>query len=131
MNIGRVWRKVLDFFGLHQDLDQELEESVENIDDKRIVSIYKKQGFRIIIHNPESFSEVKGIVDQLKSSKPIVLNLQRVDKNVSRRIIDFISGAVYGVEGNMEKIAESVFVFTPRNVELDGQELKESKSLFS
>ncbi len=128
MNTNLLWNKLLDFFGLNNDLEEEL---INDIDDKQVISIYKKQGFRIMVHHPESFAEVQNIVDELKAKKPIILNLQGLEREIARRIIDFMSGAVYGMGGNVQKIAEAVFIFTPHNVKIDGQLLKKNKSLFS
>jgi len=128
VDIHNLWNKILDFFGLTPESEENF---VQDVDNERIISIYKKQGFKIMIHQPESFSEVESIIDELKSRKPIILNLQSLEKDVARRIIDFVSGAVYGMDGNIQKIAESVFIFTPSSVLLDSKLIKKSKSIFS
>ena len=115
MNITDLWNKILDYFGLTPESEDDL---VQDLDNEKIISIYKKQGLKIMLHEPESFSEVESIIDELKSRKPIILNLQLLEKDAARRIIDFVSGAVYGMDGNIQKIAESVFIFTPSNVEI-------------
>lgn len=130
MNMRLMWNRILDFFGLYNHFDEEEREVINSDDDKRIISIYKRQGFRIMVHSPESFTEVQNIVEQLKSKKPIILNLEDMDRDMARRIIDFISGAVYGIDGNVQKISEAIFIFTPSNVHIDGQLLKKNKSLF-
>ncbi|MFP4661142.1 MAG: cell division protein SepF [Halanaerobiales bacterium] len=124
------WNKLLDFFGLHNDHDEEEREIIDGHENKRIVSIYKRQGFRIMIHSPESFAEVQNIADQLKSRKPVILNLEEMEIDNARRVVDFISGAVYGIDGNVQKISDAIFVYTPPNVQLDGEVIKKSKSLF-
>ncbi len=128
MNTHLIWNKILEFFGLNHDLEEEV---YTDMDDKRVVSIYKNKGFRIMLHQPESFAEVQNFVDELKARKPIILNLQSLDREIARRIIDFISGAVYGMGGDVQKIAEAVFVFTPHYIKIDSQVIKKSKSLFS
>ncbi|MFW6287766.1 MAG: cell division protein SepF [bacterium] len=130
MNTRKFWNKILNFFGLDNDFMEEESEVINGHENKRIVSIYKRQGFRIMVHSPDSFAEVQNIVDQLKSRKPIILNLEEMERDKARRIVDFISGAVYGIDGNVQKISDAIFVFTPPNVELDGEIMKKSKSLF-
>ncbi len=130
MNTRILWEKILDFFGFHNNFEEEERDIIDNSDDKRIVSIYKRQGFRIMVHSPESFTEVQNIVDQLKSKKPIILNLEAMERDMARRIVDFITGAVYGIDGNVQKISDAIFVFTPNNINIDGEMMKKNKSLF-
>ncbi len=71
---------------------------------------------------PSGFNDAKEIGDRLKSSQPVIVNLQGVDRDLARRLIDFSSGLTYGVGGSMEKVAESVFLLTPSNVEVSAEE---------
>lgn len=130
MNL-KIWDKLLDFFGFGEEQLADNDYHPQHMDDKRVISIYKKQGFRIVVHHPESFAEVKDIVNDLKMKKPIILNLENLERGVAQRIVDFISGAVYGMDGNIQKIAESVFVFAPYTVKIDGQLIKKNKTLWS
>ena len=130
MNTGLLWNKILDFFGLYNNFEEEEREIIDGVENKRIISIYKRQGFRIMVYNPESFTEVQTIADQLKSKKPIILNLEKMNRDMARRVVDFISGAVYGLDGNVQKISDLIFIFTPNNVQIDGQLMKKNKSLF-
>lgn len=129
MKFKEIWERILDFFGLS---NTQKEGYYEEVDDERVVSIYrKKQGFSIMIYHPESFNEVQNLVDEIKAKKPIILNLEELDRELARRIIDFMSGAVYGIGGNIQKVAEHIFVFTPHNIDIDSGVLKEDRSLFS
>lgn len=129
MNIKLYREKVLDFFGLNQE-HEENDEIIHKNENNRIISIYKKQGLSILVHSPESFSEVQNVVDQFKSKKPVILNLEKMERETARRVVDFISGAVYGLDGNVQKISDVIFIFTPNNVQIDGDVLKKSKSIF-
>lgn len=129
MNIKLYWEKALDFFGLNQE-HEENDEIIHKNENNRIISIYKKQGLSILVHSPESFSEVQNVVDQFKSKKPVILNLEKMERETARRVVDFISGAVYGLDGNVQKISDVIFIFTPNNVQIDGDVLKKSKSIF-
>jgi cell division inhibitor SepF len=71
---------------------------------------------------PTSFNHAQEVADKLKASLPVIVNLQNVDRDLSRRIIDFASGLCYGVGGQMERVANQVFLLTPSNVEVSAED---------
>lgn len=71
---------------------------------------------------PRSFNDAQQIADRFKDSIPVILNLQNADTDLSKRLIDFASGLTYALEGSMQRVAEKVFLLTPRNVELSAEE---------
>lgn len=71
---------------------------------------------------PEGFNDAQEIADHLKDTQPVIVNLQGVDRELSRRLIDFASGLSYGLGGRMEKVADAVFLLTPTNVEVSADE---------
>lgn len=71
---------------------------------------------------PTSFNQAQEVADKLKVSQPVIVNLQNVDRDLSRRIIDFASGLCYGVGGQMERVANQVFLLSPSNVEVSAEE---------
>jgi cell division inhibitor SepF len=71
---------------------------------------------------PTSFNDAQEIADKFKSNTPVILNLQNVDRELSRRLIDFASGLCYGLGGTMEKVANQVYLLTPSNVEISAEE---------
>lgn len=71
---------------------------------------------------PGSFSDAQEIGDRLKASQPVIVNLQAVDRELSRRMIDFCSGATYALGGSMDRVADHVFLLTPSNVEVSAEE---------
>jgi cell division inhibitor SepF len=71
---------------------------------------------------PTSFNQAQEVADKLKGSQPVIVNLQNVDRDLSRRIIDFASGLCYGIGGQMERVANNVFLLTPSNVEVSAEE---------
>lgn len=71
---------------------------------------------------PTGFNDAKDIGDRLKNTQPVIVNLQGVDRDLARRLIDFSSGLTYGLGGTMEKVADSVFLLTPSNVEVSPEE---------
>jgi cell division inhibitor SepF len=72
--------------------------------------------------SPGSFNEAQEVADKYKSNVPVIMNLQDVDRDLSRRLIDFASGLCYGVGGTMEKVAHQVYLLTPSNVEVSPEE---------
>jgi len=71
---------------------------------------------------PTSFNSAQEVGDKLKANQPVIVNLQNVERDLSRRIIDFASGLCYGVGGSMERVANQVFLLTPTNVEVSAEE---------
>ncbi|MFL5894141.1 MAG: cell division protein SepF [Thermoleophilaceae bacterium] len=71
---------------------------------------------------PKSFNDAQQIADQFKNSVPVIINLQGTDTELSKRLIDFASGLTYALEGGMQRIADKVFLLTPRNVEVSAEE---------
>jgi cell division inhibitor SepF len=72
--------------------------------------------------SPTSFNQAQDVADKFKASQPVILNLQGVDRDLARRLIDFSSGLCYGLGGHMEKVAHQVYLLTPTNVELSAEE---------
>jgi len=71
---------------------------------------------------PKSFNDAQQIADQFKNTIPVILNLQGTDNELSKRLIDFASGLTYALDGGMQRIADKVFLLTPRNVEVSAEE---------
>lgn len=79
----------------------------------------------LLIYKPSSYEETQNIIDNLKANRPIIVNLDELDTDVAQRILDFISGAVYALSGNIRKAARNIFVVAPVNVDVStnlGQE---------
>jgi cell division inhibitor SepF len=71
---------------------------------------------------PKSFNDVQDVADKFKDSIPVIINLQATDTELSKRLIDFSSGLTYALDGGMQRIADKVFLLTPRNVEVSAEE---------
>ena len=71
---------------------------------------------------PKSFNDVQDVADKFKDSIPVILNLQSTDTDLSKRLIDFSSGLTYALDGGMQRVADKVFLLTPRNVEVSAEE---------
>ena len=71
---------------------------------------------------PRSFNDVQDVADKFKQAIPVIINLQGTDADLSKRLIDFASGLTYALDGGMDRIADKVFLLTPRNVEVSSEE---------
>jgi len=71
---------------------------------------------------PRTFNDAKQIADRFKAQIPVILNLQGADTELSKRLIDFSSGLTYALNGSMQRVADKVFLLTPRNVEVSAEE---------
>jgi cell division inhibitor SepF len=71
---------------------------------------------------PKSFNDAQQVADQFKDDVPVILNLQGTDTDLSKRLIDFASGLTYALDGGMQRIADKVFLLTPRNVDVSAEE---------
>ena len=90
----------------------------------KVVSIQQQQ-IKMQISKPTNFEQAIDIIDQLKNKNSVVINLEYVSKDVGRRIVDVVSGAVKALDGNMEKVSNSIFVIAPYNYDIENQFSKE------
>ena len=74
--------------------------------------------FKMLVIEPAGFEECPRLVDSLKAKKPVIINLEKVETDLARKIFDFLSGATYALNGNVQKVANNIFVFAPENVDV-------------
>lgn len=92
----------------------------------RVLPQPKLGAYEVIVVEPKSYNESISIVESLKERKTVILNLQLLDREQSQRIVDFLCGCTHALEGSQRKIGESVFIFTPPNINIS-QEAMNSK----
>ena len=118
--MDNVWT----WFGVQSEVKEEIVELPESslVDNKRtlanVVSISTNKNFKVVVCEPETFDEVQVLADHLKNRKQIILNFEHTAPEVSQKIIDFISGTTYALEGNSQQLGNNMFIFTPSNVEI-------------
>lgn len=88
---------------------------------KTVAYAPQKPSVQVVLVKPERFDDVPSIADHLNEKKTVVLNLEAADRDVSRRIIDFLSGVAYANHGNIRKIANSTFIIVPTEVDVMGE----------
>lgn len=94
---------------------------VDNRDLNRKANLVSLQGaktVRVVVCEPSTFEEAQDLADSLKNRRQVVLNLNSTEADISRRIIDFLSGTTYALDGQTQKLGESIFLFAPSNVEI-------------
>lgn len=94
----------------------------------KVVNITSTTQFEVVVLQPESFEEAKDIADNLKSKKPVIVNLEKIEKEQARRMVDFVSGASYALGGDIQKISNMIFLVTPYTVGILGDFKDELKN---
>ena len=128
---GAIMNKIWGAFGM--DANEEEEEETE--DNKKIfgrknnkvVNMPQAQGqaIKMVISQPTTFDQAEDICDLLKEKQSVIVNLEYVNKDVARRIVDFISGGVYALDGYIQKVSNSIFLVAPSNYEITNEMARE------
>ena len=105
--------------GLFQD-KEETHASDEYYDIKS-TEIIEEGGSKMILLEPRAYSEAQQIADHLKKRNTVVVNLKRVTADQAKRIMDFLSGTIYAIKGNIQKIGSGIFLCTPNNIDVQGK----------
>lgn len=85
---------------------------------------------RIVVLKPKCFNNSTEVADELKQRRPVIIDVGALDPDEARRVVDFIAGTVYGVDGNMQKVSGGIFLATPNHVDIMGEVLKDGKGNF-
>lgn len=83
-----------------------------------VVALHSGKGAKVIVSEPEKFEEVQAIADHLKNRKQVILNFEATSPEISQKIIDFVSGAVYALDGHSQQLGQNIFLFAPSSVEI-------------
>ena len=86
----------------------------------KVVNIHTTTQLKVVIIQPTSYADSQEIADHLKSKKPVVVNLEKLDKEVAIKIVNFLSGAVYALDGSMQKVSNGILLLAPYNVGIMG-----------
>ena len=96
-------------------------------DDRRnkVVNIHATTQLKVVLVKPERFENASEIADHLKDKRTVVLNLESTNKDIARRLIDFLSGVAYAGEGKIKKVAANTYIITPYHVDIEGDLIDE------
>ena len=112
--------------GVGIGMDEENEEPAEGTSKKnKVVNIHATTQLKVVLVKPERFEDASTIADHLNNKRTVVLNLESTNKEVSRRLVDFLSGVAYANNGQIKRVANSTFIITPYNVDIMGDLLDE------
>ena len=140
---GAIMSKVWNLFGMDQAESEEVEEDniydydyeeeEQPVEEKKgfmkknakVVTMPQMQSIRMVISQPTSFEQSEEICGFLKEKKSVIVNLEYVNKDVARRIVDFISGGVYALDAHIQKVSNSIFLIAPMNYEITNEMARE------
>lgn len=94
-------------------------------DDNKVVNIHATAQLKVVLVKPERFENAAEIADHLRDKRTVVLNLESANKDMARRLIDFLSGVAYAQDGKIKKVAVNTYIITPYNVDLMGDLIDE------
>jgi FtsZ-interacting cell division protein YlmF len=75
---------------------------------------------RMVVFQPQTYEDTQTIIDNLKSRKPVIVNLENLNTDVAQRVLDFISGAIYALDGSVRKVSKGIFLLAPKGVDISG-----------
>ena len=115
---------------LFDDMDDSLSgtSSRRSSGGSKVVNIHATTQMQVVLVKPDRFENAAEIADHLKEKRTVVLNLEQTNKDVARRLVDFLSGVAYANEGKIKKVANSTFIITPYNVAILGDLIDELES---
>jgi len=134
---GAIMNKIWGAFGMEpeeNDEDIDVAEDYEEEDGekenklwgrKKVVSMPQSQQIKMVISQPTTFDQAEDICDLLKEKQSVIVNLEYVNKDVARRIIDVVSGAVHALDGHIQKVSNSIFLIAPYNYEITNEMARE------
>lgn len=136
---GAIMNKIWGAFGMDaEDNDEEEYEDVEENEEEdngrenklwgrrnKVVNMPQPQQVRMVISQPTTFDQAEDICDLLKEKQSVIVNLEYVNKDIARRIIDVVSGAVHALDGHIQKVSNSIFLIAPYNYEITNEMARE------
>jgi len=114
-----------DVMGYEEEEEEEPERKFFGRKSGKVVNLNPENQIKMIIAKPTNFDQTEDICECLKQKKSIIVNLEYVNKDVARRIVDFMSGAVQALNGHIEKVSNSIFLFAPFNYEISNESTRE------
>lgn len=119
-----------EFVPRHREIKEDEFQSsdIKRSNNNKVVNINATTQLSVVLVKPERFENAAEIADHLKERRTVVLNLEQTNKEVARRLVDFLSGVAYANEGKIKKVANSTFIITPYNVDILGDLIDELES---
>ena len=105
--------------------EDDMERDYADTSRDKVVNINTTTQLQVVLVKPEKFQDASAIADHLRDKRTVVLNLESANKDVARRMVDFLSGAAYAQEGKIKKVAVATYIITPYNVDIIGDLIDE------
>ncbi len=105
--------------------EDDMERDYADTSRDKVVNINTTTQLQVVLVKPEKFQDASAIADHLRDKRTVVLNLESANKDVARRMVDFLSGAAYAQEGKIKKVAVATYIITPYNVDIMGDLIDE------
>ena len=116
----------MDFVSKNEDSTEAFSASTDTTKrNNKVVNIHATAQLQVVLVKPERFDDASTVADHLNAKRTVVLNLESANKDVARRIVDFLSGVAYANDGQIKKVANCTFIITPYNVGIMGDLLDE------
>lgn len=93
-----------------------------------VVNFQASVKMEVVVIQPENYDEAQDVCDHIKSQRPVIINLEQMERNVAQRIMDFVSGACYTLNGNLQRVTNNIFIIAPENIDVAGNFREELKS---
>ena len=117
------------FFNGEEEIENvATEDEYYNVDAEAAIKNIAGNGNKMVLLEPRAYSESQQIADHLKCRNSVVVNLKRVTPDQGKRIVDFLSGTVYAIGGDLQKLGTGIFLCTPKNVNVEGKITEENES---
>jgi len=129
----KLMDKMLNFMGFEDeplDADNERDDTLGEEDRSQqpksrksrgqVVSLHAQRQVRVVVMEPTSFDSVQAIADNLKNRRPVIINLEHAEPDLAKRVVDFVMGATYALNGSIQKVGKGIFLSVPSNIEIDG-----------
>jgi len=107
---------------------QEFQSSRKSSQQGKILSMHSNNNMKVVVMSPQNILEARDLCDHLKANKPVIMNVENVETSLAQRMVDFLSGAVYCLDGDIQKISSGIFLATPASVEITGDLKDEMRS---
>ncbi|MCS7236335.1 MAG: cell division protein SepF [Armatimonadota bacterium] len=113
-------RRLMGFLGFDEEVE---DEPVEEAGERRtpVLRLHAARQMEIVVLQPRSFDDARTAAEYLKGRRPIVVNLREADREVAQRIVDFLCGVDYALDGHLQRVAEDIFLFTPSHVVISAE----------
>lgn len=143
--MAKLFDKMMNVMGLSDIEEDEEMEEVDHIPEpqeledfpplrssrrinSKIVNIHTNIQMKVVVTNPETYEDAQEICDHIKGKKPVVVNLENMHHATAQRVMDFLSGACYSLDGSIQRVANNIFIIAPENVDISGNFKEELKT---